>query len=412
MLISSWKSLLNVKQLIKCNFMKERKKKCLLAVQGPIQFIAAYIANGWCEEKIWLEKSDITLLIYDICVPHENEILFQDTIKEISSVENFHKTIFMSELESNEISKNRYANAKSKFKKLIEVENFDYLFLATDFSSFITELILNTYPRALRIEYGDAFGLVGNKKILRVSNLQIIRNPLDFIKSILKKHVYAHYHKSFSFDLSVLTIPLVWEANYLTDKNLIIPEELFVKEIFSKISNQLIKLGNYSEQLIANSDTNCKLYLLSNLSNSGFCSFENELCLYEEIILETAVTGQRIILKNHPRASDQMLIQLKDKLSSFFEVELITDKRFSFIPIELWDVLLQNSEVFPIYSTSSISLKYLYSKQVILTLDEAKIRKYIYSDKRKALNLGVNMIGRSIKSLEDWDFKSPLWTNV
>jgi len=388
--------------------MKVNEKKGLICVQGGVQFIAGYIAYRWCEEKIWFGKSKITLLIYDTCVPTEIEVLFQNTIKEIANIVNIHKIIFINEIDSNRISKNYYAKSISKFKCIIGEENFDYLFLALDYGTFLSKLIPNAYPKSLKIEYGDSFGLVGNKKNIAFSLLQIFRTPVIYLKVVLKKIVYRQYHKSFPFELSVLTMPLVWDPKYLSNKKLVIPDMKFVKNIVSQISNKMIQLNNYCEQLISNTNK-CNVYLLSNFYNSGFCTFENEIRLYEQIILETALIGQRVILKNHPRASNKMLNQLKERLDKKFEVKLVTDNRYKSIPIELWGVIMDKCEVFPIYSTSSISLKYLFSKSVVLTLDIEKINKYFYPDKREVLCDGVNMMNIAIKTLEKWDFDSPLW---
>jgi len=385
------------------------KKKGLICVQGSVQFIAGYIAYRWCEEKIWFEKNDITLLIYDTCVSVDNEILFKNTIKKIADIVNIQKIIFINQLDSRKLSKNCYVKSISKLRLIIGEESFDYLFLARDYGTFLTKLIPNAYPKSLKIEYGDSFGLVGNKKDIELSLLQIFKKPVSYLKGVLKKIVYSQYHKSFPFELSVLTMPLVWDTKYLRNKKLIIPDMKFVKKVFSQISNEMIQLNNYCTRFINNTDK-CNVYLLSNFHNSGFCTFENEIKLYEQIILETALIGQRIILKNHPRGSNKMLIQLKEKLDKNFEVQLVKDYRYRFIPIELWGIIMDKCEIFPIYSTSSISLKYLFSKSVVLTLDIEKINKYIYPDKREGISDGVNMMNIAIKKLKDWDFDSPLWT--
>jgi hypothetical protein len=248
--------------------------------------------------------------------------------------------------------------------------------------------------------------LVGNEK---EEELSFFKKPIQFSKSSLKKIFFRHFSKRFAFDLSVLTMPLIWNINYLKEKKIIIPEKKFVKKIFEDISNRLTELDIYCEELIAKSDAKCNVYLLSNLFNSGFCTLENEVDLYEEIILESAKPGERVILKNHPRCSDMVLIQLKEKLNPFFEVEIITDKQFSFIPIELWTILLNSCKIFPIFSTSAISLQYLYSKQVVMTLDSQKIKKYLFFNKRKETIQGVEMCYEAIHVLEDWDSKTPLW---
>jgi hypothetical protein len=386
-------------------------KKSLIAVQGAAQFIAGYIASQWCQERIWFEKNDITLLIYETFVPAENEILFQNTIKEIANIVKIEKIVFINQIDSNQLSKMHYKKSILKLKSIIEQQSFDYLFLARDFGSFITKLIPNTYPQAVKVEYGDSFGLVGNEKYLDLSILQIFKKPVSSLKVISKIIIYGHYHKKIPFDYSVITMPLVWDSKYLIDKKLLIPEMNFVKEIFYQISVQLTQLNNYCKSLINNS-SECKLYLLTNLHNSGACTFENELAMYEEIILKTAKNGQTIIIKNHPRGSDEMLNQLNERLRNSFDIQLINDKKYSFIPIELWSTIMNNCEIFPVYSTSSIALKYLFSKSVILTLDAKMIDKYLYSDKKKFVNEGVQMIEMAINKLENWDCNSPLWIKI
>ena len=384
--------------------------KCLIAVQGSIPFIAAYIAFRWCEEKIWFNKSEVTLLIYDTCVPEENEISFQNSLEEIASIATFHKIIYISSSESNIISKRRHSESKEKLKEFIGEEHFDYLFMSRDFGSFLTELIPNAYPKSLKVEYGDFFGIVGNSRALDLTYLDLLTHPIGFLKAYLKRHIYGHYHKSFPFDLSVLSMPLVGEENYLNNKTLIVPDKLFVKDVFFKFSSKLNKLSGYCETLLGNSERECKLYLLSNFSNSGFCTLENEVNLYEEIILQTALPGNRVILKNHPRGSNIVLTQLKLKLGVVFDVQIITDDEFNFLPIELWLDLLNKSQVFPIYSSSGISLKYLFSKQVTLTLNSDRINKYVFFNKRQIVSQGSEMINVAINTLEHWDGKTPLWT--
>jgi hypothetical protein len=390
--------------------MIKTKTKCLISVQGSISFIAAYIAYRWCEEKIWCNNSDVTLLIYDTCVPEENEIPFKNSLEEIASIAVFHKIIYVSSSESNMISKRRYSEAKEKLRKIIGEESFDYLFLCNNFVTFLTELIPNVYPKSIKVEYGDFFGIVGNNSVLEITYLDLLIHPIGFLKGYLKKQFYGHYHKSFPFDLAVLSMPLVGEANYLYNKILIVPDKLFVKDIFFKFSVKLYRLSNYCESLLGNSERECKLYLLSNFFNSGLCTLENEVNLYEEIILQTAFPGDRIILKNHPRGSNIVLIQLKLKLEVVFDVQIITDNHFNFIPIELWLDLLNRSQVFPIYSSSGISLKYLCSKQVTLTLNCERINKYIFFHKRQIVLQGNEMINVAINTLEYWDGKTPLWT--
>jgi hypothetical protein len=386
-----------------------KKNNSLIAVQGPAQLIAALIAYKWCECNIFYEKSNVTLIVYDTGVPLENEVLFQNSINTIAGVNTFKHIIFISQQEMSKISKVFYSDGINMFKKLMNEQDYEYVYIARGFGSFGTKLILDAYSKSLKIEYGDSFGLVGNEKYIELSYLDFIKTPINYLKSKLKKVIYQHHHKNYIFDYTVLSIPLVWDLNYLKDKSLIIPEKLFVKNTFSEISSQLLGLHKYCEDLIANSEKKCNIYLLSNLYNSGFCSLEGEVDLYEEIILQNTSPGEIIILKNHPRGIDDVLIQLKDRLKDLYEVKVVSNKLYSFIPIELWTVLLRNSKVFPIFSSSAISLKYLFSKQVSLTFDYKKIKKYIFFNKIEEAIQSEIMCEKAINTLDFWDEKTPLW---
>ncbi|MFA6275880.1 MAG: hypothetical protein WC622_03975 [Pedobacter sp.] len=106
----------------------EKKTKCLIAVQGPTQFLAAYIAFLWCEKLGKTKSNEVTLLIYDTSVPTGNEFLFQDTIRKMSSTFSFFKIIFINQLEMQNISHHNYGKCVDLLKSKIE-ESFSITFL-------------------------------------------------------------------------------------------------------------------------------------------------------------------------------------------------------------------------------------------------------------------------------------------
>lgn len=387
----------------------DKKINSLLAIQGPTQFIAAYVAFCWCNENVYKEKSDATLLIYDTSVSPENEFFFQDSIRKLAGTTNFREIIFIDEHEMSKISKVHYRDAIVRFKENINEEHFDYIYLARSFGSFGTKLISDVYSKSFKIEYGDSFGLVGNEKYIEMSYLDILKKPIISFKMILKRHIYQQYHKKTQFDLTVLSMPLIWDSKYLNNKTVIIPNKIFVKGKFSQISDLLLDLQNYCRELLVGTHEFCNLYLLSNFYNSGFCTLENEVNLYKEVILRTATLKQRIILKNHPRGSQEVLSRLKVELKDSFDVKIIDNADFSFMPIELWKELLNRCMVFPVFSSSSISLKYLYSTQVQLTLDSKTIKKFIYYNKIQEVATSEKMCKESIDILATWDEKHPIW---
>jgi hypothetical protein len=180
-------------------------------------------------------------------------------------------------------------------------------------------------------------------------------------------------------------------------------------DVFHSLSQANGELLTYCNKLLNGITGNCKLYLLSNLSNSTISSYDNEIGLYVEVIRNTAETDTTVIIKNHPRGSDILTKKLVDILSSTHQVVLIDDKSFNFYPIELWISLISRCEIYPVFSTSVISLYYLFSKNVIMPLNGDLIAKYIYSDKIAHVSQGEDMCRQAIVALESWDGNSPIW---
>ncbi|WP_448636295.1 hypothetical protein [Pedobacter panaciterrae] len=165
----------------------KNSKKSLIAIQGTAQFLAAYIALRWYEESIQKESSDTTILLYDTSVSKDNESLFLNSVKMMAQAVSLNNVIFISETEMRDLSLNWYSKCKRKLKSKLDNIDFDSVLIARDYGSFGTQLILNAYPNALSIEYGDSFGLVGNENALKASFSDFLNRPLNILKGIVKK---------------------------------------------------------------------------------------------------------------------------------------------------------------------------------------------------------------------------------
>jgi hypothetical protein len=187
-----------------------------------------------------------------------------------------------------------------------------------------------------------------------------------------------------------------------------IPSKAFVVNEILKMSTAIPELNTYTDTIVSTSEPNC-LYLLSNLSASGLLSEENEAKLYIEIIQQVTPPGGIVLLKSHPRAPKSVLNRVADCVSQQFKTIVIENEELVSYPIELWSKLLGCCEVIPVYSASAYQIKYIYGKQVILTLDEGKIIRYAYPGKRKAISIGNQSIISCVNKIDTWDGKSPLW---
>lgn len=383
------------------------KKKCLIAVQGPTEFITAFISFQWYEKEIAKELCNVVLLVYDTTMEESKESMVFDVIKKLATGREWDDIVFLNSSEMKALSHNRYSKSISLLRKKLSFKNFDTVLVSRNFGSFGTHIILDAYPNAFRIEYGDSFGMVGNSEVLRKSLSDFLKSPVKIIKTFLKKLIYNHFPREVELDQSILVMPLDWKGDF-DEQKLRIPNKDFVLKEFQKLSLGLTELNDFCHQLIDDVNGKCSLYLLSNFTNSNFSSFENEFELYKNIIRETAESGSTIILKNHPRSSEIMLDLLYKDLGDEYQVKIINNQ-YSYYPIELWGGLIDRCSVYPVFSSSVISLKYFFSKRVFMSLDQFKINKYIDKNKIEEVIQSEKMSRQAIENLESWDEKSFLW---
>lgn len=385
-------------------------KKRLLAVQGPQQFIAGLIAMEWYGEQTAPEEHYYSvLLMYDFMMPSHLEQDFVNVINALAATSVWQKKVFICGADMGQMMRGPYLGATEKLRNYLGETAFDEVHIGRDFCGDGSPLILNAFPNSTRILYGDAFGLVGNEALSDVFNWRTpFQATLDFLKLFVKKTVYGT-HRKLAFDTAVLTLPLDWSGHYLDKLPLMVPSKDFVTTKVGKIGTSLAALNAYQDVLVANSEQKY-LFLLSNLSASGYMDEDAEIELYCEIIIEIAPSDTCIFLKAHPRAHEKILNAVVARLRNRYEnIKIIDDVKLSMLPVELWVKLLRQSTIVPIFSTSAINLKYLYGQAVVLPLTRARMKKYCYYNKYDSLAKGNQIISESVNNLSSWDNQSVLW---
>lgn len=385
------------------------KKKRLLAVQGTIQFIAGHIAMEWYQHvKNGNDAADTVLLMYDFLMPQEMELEFVMAIRRLATPFKWNSIVFISAAEMSGIMKGSYSKAIEKLHKAVGATSFDELIIGRDYCGDGSPLIVNSFPTATRIVYGDSLGIVGNNTGGDTFNW---KSPLRSFASLCKHSVlkFIHgTHKKFVFDAAVLSLPSDWSGNYLDKIELLIPNKKFVLNEVSQMSASIHELDDYTDTLV-DLDGRNYLFLLSNLSASGFMSKESEAELYIEIIKQITPLGARVLLKPHPRAPKSVFNHVTDSVRQQYDTVVIDNAELASYPVELWSKLLGCCEVIPVYSTSAYQIKYIHGKEVILTLDDSKINHFVFPEKREAMSKGNQAIVSCVKSINDWDGKSLLW---
>jgi hypothetical protein len=384
-------------------------KKRLLAVQGPIQFIAGHIAMEWYSHvKHDAEPSNTVLLMYDFLMPENMEPEFVGVIKRLAAPFKWNSIVFISSAGMAEIMKGSYSKRIEKLHDAVGETLFDELIIGRDFCGDGSPLVVNAFPMATRIIYGDAFGIVGNESITDHFDWRTpLRSLASRCKAALLDLIHGK-HKKYPFDAAVLTLPLDWSGTYLDSLELMVPSRGFVVNEIKEMSAAIPELSIYADAL-ADHGGNNYLFLLSNLSASGYLSAESEADLYIEIITQSAPRGATVLLKAHPRSPKLVLNKVAERIGNDFKTVVIDNAELASYPIELWTTLLERCEVVPVFSASAYQIKYIHGKEVILTLDEDRINRFIFPDRRHVFSKGHQSIVSCVKNIDEWDGNSPLW---
>ncbi len=350
--------------------------------------------------------AETVLLLYDFLCPPEQEQLLADTIMRLSKVRKWDKTIFISGQEMRNISRKYYSQSIKDLRKIIGLEGFDDIYIARDYCGFGSSLILNAYKQATRITYGDSLGIVGDEEEYKLRWWDL-RSAFPNVKIFMRSLLYEK-PVILGFDAAVLSLPLDWSGSYLKDIPLFVPRRKHVLNIFEKVYNLLPDLANYCDSLLKG-DSNSYLFLLSNFSASGYTLPENEVALYIDIVRHIAPKNSSIIIKNHPRSGPYVLKSIISSLKTDYRIKSIDDVNLSRIPVELWSPLIIGCRIVSIFSTSAINISYIYKKDVIFALNDAKIEKYVFPKMIPITVKGNRAIIESVDNLKKWDGNSPLW---
>ena len=383
-------------------------RRSILAVQGPLQYLVGSIAMKWLVQNeyktSYVEK---VLVLFDLCVPESEENDFAETIYSLASGESWTKILFISTSDMKRINRTRISQRLKFIREEIGFDNCDDIFVMRDFAFLGNQLLLNAYPKAQRITYGDSFGIVGDNKIFKKNWYEFIKRPLLIIKFIASSILFGRY-KTYTFDKAVLLLPQDWSGSYLDNIPLIIPEKSFVLKDILNVGSSINRLQEYCDSILQQTASKKYLFLLSNFTNSGMMQLDKEMNLYYEIIIKYIEFGSTIIFKKHPRCNLYLSDKVKQIIEKRYNIFYLDDNRFSSIPLEYFFPIISACEVISVYSASALHLTYLYNKNVIMPLDNDLI-DYFFSNVQVDVKKGNSMMVDSVKKLKFWDGNSILW---
>ena len=260
---------------------------------------------------------------------------------------------------------------------------FDAIYYAHDISAdFIAQSAMQAFPKAERICFGDALGVLYSNKFFTGMTYpmgsagEILRRPDRTFRNILYRLKRAwilpseNHHLEANYVVPIL--PCDPGGDFIKGKNLLLVDENSLCHVKDSLSNAVERfLAN--DKCFVNSNGGADfLMLLGSYSESRLTTEEQERELYVEVARQKVSPGSRIALKPHPISSDKKIERIQRALSMDYEVCVV---RCGEMPIEAMPRLVENTKVIS-FSYSSVSLCYLYNSTVLHALNDSLIKKF------------------------------------
>lgn len=237
-----------------------------------------------------------------------------------------------------------FPTAGELIRKELNLPDIDVLYVVGNWT-LTDRLILEAYPNARKIAFGDSLGQLG----------------------INDKHI--------QLDDAYLTVPYEMSGNSFSKSQLTLVDPQFYKDSVYKSAKNIKGLAEYCQKIQEQLGNSITIYLTKYYSQIGWISLENEIQMYVDLILSYTQPGEGVLVKGHPTQGKEQSKLVAAKLNEHDRKALdMNDDFFNKIPVELLGVFLKIDKAMGL-STSCISLAYLYKSDIVLGWGD-KIKQY------------------------------------
>jgi hypothetical protein len=316
-----------------------------------------------------------------------------------------------------------YNQILRRFKDRLGLEHVDEIYYAHDVVGRVPELAFNAFPDAERIMYGDALGLVFNRRYLialaggsSVEEAQRIARgePVFGIRQLSRTLRNGFGRALFGGpewprpDRAALVLPVDVTGDSLIDVRLTIPSKELVLEVIAECQGAMPEMTDFSRQTLATMPGPHYLLVLENFTDAGMTSLEQERALYEAAIRLHIPKGATVLLKEHPLVTVSVTDALRERIEPDY-VTCVLPAELTRYPIELWSELVSRCGIVTMMSYCGLSLKYLYGKDTICALDDDIVERFFYPHTWGELRrMAIHYQGQ-LDNLANWDGQSILW---
>lgn len=393
-------------------------RSCLVHVYGNSSVLSALCAVKWYGlQRHGSERANVVTLVHN---PGLSDALTNQSgaiVERLTASQGWSKPVVLTAGEMAGIIRagrlTTYRAVLRRFREKISVDHFDEIYYSHDLSGRVVELVMNAYPDAVRITFGDGLGQIYDRRYLTLAGgtqqggqTFSPRHVLNVLKTRIRLGLLGG-PRFLQASKAVLTLPMDHAGDILDDKELFVIPKKLVLEIISDCNRENPELEQYSQGLLSSTPALRFLVLLSNLSDGHFTSIEREVAMYEEMVRHHAPQGAAVFIKVHPLSVAPLDEMLRSRLQADYTVQTVS-REFNRYPIELWSGLISACQVITITSCV-VSLSFLYDRPVIYPVGSSWVERYILPPFWDYFKDGDRLYRGQLANLPTWDGRSVLW---
>ena len=390
--------------------MKTRTR--IVTCQGGIQLIAGLAALSAHESEQKragdeFEYEDF-LLIYGLYAPHGQIEAFAAFVKKMAlAICNWKAIIYLTPKEMEDFAARLdifpTPSVLASVQELIGITKADEIYLCRNWQ-FGNRLVINAYRTAKKICYGDGIGFYFSEAYFAAapnngtSLKSLVRGKLRHIKNSIKARVSpaaapavpsraseSRVLGDVDFDVGYFLLPDILGQQPPMKTRLVRKE--FTEGIFRKLAAAL-DTGDVADSFRYISSVPTIVLMTSTFSEAARMTAANEIVAYRKFMEQQNFPREStLIVKPHPRDSEEKIQQLGQALSDLFaEVVLLTEPNLFFVPFEIFLMQIFRGEnekalrdlKIVTFSTACLSLEVLFSLGPLVGFGSELVSNFFY----------------------------------
>ncbi|MBW4524913.1 MAG: alpha-2,8-polysialyltransferase family protein [Phormidium tanganyikae FI6-MK23] len=350
--------------------------KRIITCQGSIQFVAALSAMFY-RDRAQSATYQNYLVIYELYAPEQQHHEFAAFIQSMAeSVCDWEAIVYLTPEQRDTIGHQLDSTPPHRIYNTVHqwigLDYTDELYLCRNWQ-FTNQLLINAYPTASRICYGDGIGLYFSE------HSAIVRRP--FIPPPTPDQLFdwtwwkarSLWHRirerlqlktklySLPFDVGYFVLPDIFDETPPMPIIKLDSSELLAR--FEQFTS-FVDVAQVAEVQTAIEHSPVSILLTSNFSEGDRISQDNELKAYRDFLTSYEIPPNSVlVIKPHPRDDLSKIYRLKESLSDLYQnIILLTDLNLFFLPFEVFFLKAFQSSNIRVFAVSSacLSLKLLF----------------------------------------------------